>query len=68
MAGGEVSTRIDSVNRTERLGPHEHIRNIGGIRAAGSCCRLSQDDGIEGIDQGKWTFTLSAQPGMSSTW
>lgn len=35
MAGGEVSTRIDSVNRTERLGPHEHIRNIGGIRAAG---------------------------------
>jgi hypothetical protein len=44
------------INKSDRLDPHERILSIGGRNSDGTNWKLSQQDAIEGIEQGNWTF------------
>lgn len=48
--------RVECVNKSDRMNPHERILNIGGQNADGTRWRLSQSDAIAGIEAGKWSF------------
>jgi hypothetical protein len=50
---------VECVNKTDRYDPHERIRNIGGRNADGARWKLSQEDAIAGIENGKWAFYVS---------
>jgi hypothetical protein len=47
--------RIDCVNKSDRPNPHERIRYVGGPNPTGRW-KLSQEDAIAGIEDGRWTF------------
>ncbi|MNI81932.1 hypothetical protein D3C73_1385890 [compost metagenome] len=47
------------VNKSDRYNPHERIRSIGGKNSDGSRWKLSQEDAIQGIENGKWLFYVS---------
>lgn len=44
------------VNKGDRTNPHERITHIGGKNADGTRWRLTQQEAIQGIENGKWTF------------
>jgi hypothetical protein len=46
---------INCINKSNRPSAHERIRGIGG----GNRWKLSLDDAIAGIEQGKWSFYVS---------
>lgn len=47
---------IKCVNKSDRYNPHERILYIGGMNPDGRNWRLSQQEAIQGIEQGKWSF------------
>jgi hypothetical protein len=36
--------------------PHQRVRYIGGVNSDGTQWKLSEDDAISGMKQGKWRF------------
>lgn len=52
---------IKCVNKTDRFNPHEHIRAVGGQNADGSPWKLTQEQAINGIEAGKWSFYVAAR-------
>jgi len=50
---------IRCINKSDRYNPHERILNIGGVNADGSRWRLSQEEAIKGIEEGKWAFYVT---------
>jgi hypothetical protein len=48
--------QVMCINKTDRFNPHERIRAIGGLNADKSSWKLTQEQAIEGIESGKWTF------------
>jgi hypothetical protein len=46
--------RITCINKYPRQDPHRHITHIGGVD--GNRWKLSEQEAIDGIRQGKWTF------------
>jgi len=61
-----TDVRITCINKTDRFNPHERIRNVGGQNADGTNWRLTLDQAIEGIKQGKWRFWTTG--GGKSVW
>ncbi|MEC0371124.1 DUF3892 domain-containing protein [Paenibacillus chibensis] len=52
--------QITCVNKSERYNPHERITHVGGKNADGTRWRITQQDAIQGIENGKWAFYVSA--------
>ena len=52
---------IKCVNKTDRYNPHERIRAIGGQNPDGSFLKLTQEEAIQGIEAGKWSFYVSVR-------
>lgn len=46
---------INCINKTDRANAHERIRSIGSANR----WKLSLDDAIAGIEQGKWNFYIA---------
>lgn len=57
---------IKCINKTDRMNPHERIKNIGGVNADGSRWNLPLDQAIAGIKAGKWRFWTAG--GGKSVW
>ncbi len=47
------------VNKSDRDNPHERITHIGGKNDDGTRWRLTQQEAIQGIESGKWSFYVS---------
>lgn len=52
---------VKCVNKTDRYNAHERIKAIGGQNHDGRYWKLSQEEAIKGIEDGKWNFYVSAQ-------
>jgi hypothetical protein len=58
-----ASIRIDCINKTNRTDPHDRIDNVGGPNSDGTRWKLSEDQAIEGIESGKWSFHVERPAG-----
>lgn len=50
---------VRCINKTDRYDAHERIRNIGGVSGDGTRWRITQQEAIEGIEGGKWSFFVA---------
>jgi hypothetical protein len=48
--------RVSCINKRNRYSPYERISNIGGINPDGTRWKLTEDQAIRGIEEGKWGF------------
>jgi hypothetical protein len=53
--------QIQCINKSDRYNHHERIKNVGGVTADGTRWKLTEDQAIQGIEAGKWSFFVSAQ-------
>ncbi|MBE0626430.1 MAG: DUF3892 domain-containing protein [Burkholderiales bacterium] len=51
--------QIKCINKAERNAPYEHIRSISGFNPTGARWILTQEQAIQGIEAGKWSFYVS---------
>jgi hypothetical protein len=54
-----MSVRITCINKNDRNNPYERITHIGGVNADGSKWKMTQQDAIKAINEGKFTFHVS---------
>jgi hypothetical protein len=54
-----LTLQIRCINKTDRMNPHERIRNVGGLNDDNTRWKLSVSDAIAGIKQGKYKFWVS---------
>ena len=47
------------INKSNRTDPHERITQIGGKNKDGNRWTLTQQEAIEGMESGKWSFYVS---------
>lgn len=52
--------RIDCIRKTDRYNPWERITHVGGENPDRSRWLLSQQQAIDGIESGKWSFCVRA--------
>jgi hypothetical protein len=55
-----MAVRIECINKADRYNPDRHITHIGGRNSDGTPWKLSEEDAIQGMRQGKWTFFVHA--------
>jgi hypothetical protein len=55
--------RIQCINKSDRMDPHERIRYVGGVNGDGSRWKLSEDQAIAGIRADRWQFFVERPSG-----
>ena len=50
---------VKCINKSDRYNPHERIVSIGGVNPDATRWKLSQQDAIKGIEDGKWSFYVA---------
>lgn len=50
---------ISCINKSDRQNPHERILRVGGLNTNGTPWKLSQEDAIRGVQDGRWQFYVS---------
>ena len=50
---------VKCINKSDRFNPHERITHIGGQNPDGKLWKLTQEQAIEGAEQGKWAFFVN---------
>jgi len=55
--------QITCIVKTNRTDPHERIQSVGGINGDGSRWKLSEDDAIAYIENGKYAFYVERPAG-----
>jgi Protein of unknown function (DUF3892) len=55
--------QIKCINKTDRYNPHERIRAIGGTNPDGKRWKLSEDEAIAAIEQGRYSFYVDRPAG-----
>jgi Protein of unknown function (DUF3892) len=56
--------RIDCINKANRFDPNEKIRSVGGENPDGSRWKLTEEQAILGMKQGKWEFYVERPIGF----
>jgi hypothetical protein len=55
-----IRAQIKCINKTNRFDPHDRIHSIGGVNSDGGRWKMSQKDAIRDIENGTYTFFVSA--------
>jgi hypothetical protein len=62
-----MDVRIQCINKSNRLNPHERILSVGGINPDGSRWKMSQASAIQASEAGTYRFYV-AVPAEQSVW
>lgn len=52
--------QIQCIRKSDRYNPWERITHVGGVNADGTRWLLTQQDTIDGVGSGQWTFFVRA--------
>lgn len=61
-----MAIRVECIRKPDRSNPHRHITHIGGRNSDGTRWFLTEENAIQGIRQGKWSFYVHAGNRMVS--
>jgi hypothetical protein len=53
------SHQVSCISKNDRQNPHERITHIGGRNPDGTAWRVTQQEAINGIESGKWSFYVN---------
>ncbi len=57
------TVQIKCINKTDRYNLHERIRAVGGTNPDGTRWKLSEDEAIAAIEQGRYSFYVERPVG-----
>lgn len=61
QAAPTITVQVQCINKTNRMSPHERIHSIGGVNPNGTRWKLTVDEAIAGIKDGRWRFYTTVQ-------
>lgn len=56
-----TTAQVKCINKRDRQDPHERIKNIGGTNSDGSRWKMTEENAIDGIESGKYSFFVEVR-------